>query len=332
MLQSFNSPSDNFIHRLINYYDFENKKIETTKIWTDLLVNFNNLHITLFNEDVESVREVLNNIYLSNSLWGIDWHQPHELIKDYNNILNKTIFNICKDLQIDISENITQDVLLKIEEKTGYSLDFPEFPNRPDIKYYGKNLTARYITCLQVVHHLNKHIKETPKQILEIGAGTGYITYLLGISYPKIKYHIIDLPLISIIHAYIYATRNGEDTICFVNEKEDPNKNLFIYGPNCYEPLLNQKIDLSINHNSFPEISKNYQQKYLELMKKTFTEKSFFFSLNWEPSSEIDQYHTCNACQDAGFKRIYREHFKGDGEWNWRQDFHPYYEEVFILN
>ena len=327
-------PSDILIERIIKFYKSQNLNIQMTGIWNGLIDgNFKDIHNILLTGDIKQVRKAFDEIYSTPTLWGIDWYKTHEMISEYPQVLQKAFSNLGKDLQIEIFNPITEKSIQEIEAKTQFKLDFPLYPERPIITLYGRNIPVRYVTCIQVVERLKNYIKEQPTEVLEIGAGTGYITSIITNMYPNVKYHIIDLPLVSVIHAYIHCTMFGENKIWFVGEEDKANKSLFFYSPSNYENLYNSKIDFAINHNSFPEIHTETQQAYLDLLKQTLNKNGFFFSVNWEPSVLEDQYPTANACVDhGGFERIYRDIFKGDCEWHYKlENYYPYLEEVFKL-
>jgi putative sugar O-methyltransferase len=172
---------------------------------------------------------------------------------------------------------------------------------------------------------LRKHLNEVPQNVLEIGAGTGYFPYLFSQKYPNVKYNIVDLPVISVIQSYIYATMVGEDKIWFHGE-DKTDAQLRIFAPGTINDIEG-KIDVVLNLNSFPEIPSGAQSAYLNRMRELLTDKGFFYSVNWEPQG-LDQTPVKIACSNNGFKNTYRRIFPVESE------VHPstsieFFEEIY---
>lgn len=312
-------PSDQFIKRLVSYYKTHTDS-DCLPIWTGC---YGPLRTWLVNEDVDAIRKKLNSIYIDD-LWGIDYNQ----INSWNIRPYEICFDSCLNIietELGISHGSRENTIKQLETIVGIDLDIPYFPNRPTIQVGGRAIPLRYLVCYYIFLCIKKHLNGTPQNVWEIGAGTGYFPYLFTEKYPTVKYNIVDLPVISVIQSYIYATMVGEDKIWFHGE-DKTDAQLRIFAPGTINDIEG-KIDLTLNLNSFPEMPRSVQSAYLNRMRELLTTEGFFYSLNWEPQG-IDQTPTKIACADSGFKNICRRIFPVESE------VHPstvveFFEEIY---
>lgn len=312
-------PSKQFIQRLVSYYKTHTDS-DCLPIWTGV---YGPLRAWLVNEDLDSIRKKLDSIYIDD-LWGIDYNQ----VNSWNIRPYETCFDSCLNLiasELQITNTSREDTIAHLENIVGIDLDMPYFPNRPVIKVGGREIPLRLLVCYYIFLCLRKNIESTPKNILEIGAGTGYFPYLFIEKYPTVKYNIVDLPVISVIQSYIYAKMMGEDKVWFHGEDET-DAPLRIFAPGTIDDIKGE-IDVALNLNSFPEIPSNIQSIYLNKIRQLLTPKGFFYSVNWEPHG-IDQTPVKIACKNNGFKNTHRRLFQVESE------VHPlttiqFFEEVY---
>ena len=117
----------------------------------------------------------------------------------------------------------------------------------------------------------------------------------------------------------------GEDKIWFHGELQT-DADLRIYSPDVIDEIEGL-LDVALNHNSFPEIPKDAQSRYLEKMKQLFAPKGFFYSVNWEPEG-IDQTPVPIACKTSGMTHIYRKQCPIESHVHSNPSI-PFYEEIY---
>jgi len=121
----------------------------------------------------------------------------------------------------------------------------------------------------------------------------------------------------------------GEDKVWFHGEPTNESANLRIYAPDSIDEIEGL-IDVALNHNSFPEIPQDVQEKYLEKMKQLFSSKGFFYSVNWEPHNS-DQTPVTVACNKNGLTNISRRLFPVESFVH-EQTSIAFYEEIYKSN
>ncbi len=295
------SPSNQFIHRLIDYYK-THTEVSCLPIWTG---TYSHLRELIDKEDIGGLRNKLDTLYIDD-LWGLDYNQQNSWkLPPYESCFNMCIDTMASELKF-YNESIEKTVE-ELEKIVGLRLDIPEFPYRPTIKVGNRDIPLRFAVCYYIFHCLTKNFEYDPSRVLEIGAGTGYFPYLFTQKYPGVKYNIIDLPIISVIQSYIYATMVGEDKVWFHSETPNETANLRIYAPDSIDEIEGL-IDVALNHNSFPEIPQDAQSRYIEKMKQLFAPKGFFYSVNWEPYNS-DQTPVPVACSKNGLRNVSRRIF-----------------------
>ena len=312
--------TDDFLRRVMSYY-----KTHTTNdiipMWRNVLSAFTPLQRAIYADDIHEVRNILSNIYNGVMLWGIDFR--YDAIEDENGYRQRTlkaIQNLANDCMMPCEE-VTDEIISTLESKCGCQLNCPIYPNRPVIQIGNRSIPCRFVTSVHLLYKLRQHINQ-PKEVLEIGAGAGYIAYLFRIYYPQVKYHIIDLPMISVFQSCVYATMVGEDNIWFNGEPKNSDAKLYIYSPNDTHNISDKSIDFCVNHNSFPEIPQSIQIQYLNEIRRVLVDKGFFYSVNWEPEEKKDQTPTYVSCKKLSFVRSHRALFMGE-------DGYSYYEELY---
>lgn len=293
-------PSEQFVKRLISYYKTHTDS-ECLPIWTGV---YGPLREWLTNEDIPAIQKKMETLYIDD-LWGIDYNQQNSWkLRPYEQCFDSCLSIIAEDM--DIKYESREHVISELERLLETELNIPEYPNRPTINVGKRRIPLRFLVCYFIFLRLHHHIRTAPKNVLEIGAGTGYFPYLFLTKYPSTKYNIVDLPIISVMQTYIYATMVGENNIWFHGEPKT-DAQLRIFAPNTINDI-EPGIDLTLNLNSFPEIPRSAQSAYLYRMREIMTDKGVFYSVNWEPAG-IDQTPVVVACNNNGFQNIFRQKF-----------------------
>jgi hypothetical protein len=154
-----------------------------------------------------------------------------------------------------------------------------------------------------------------PTNVLEIGAGAGWIGYLLNrLGIPK--YHTIDLPTVSVMQAYMLAAATSPKEVWLSGEERSGNHSFFIHGLS-EEPgwsWIKGYFQLAINQNSFPEITPGEQTRLVAILERVVQAGDVFLSINHE-SSEREQSRVFDAMSASKeFKLIQRSpHWAREG-------------------
>jgi hypothetical protein len=274
----------------------------------------------------------MDNIYSTGVLWGLDaYHLTNNPTNEYSptselhdNLTQKAIKNLAGTCGLNIQNGISEETINELEKISGISLECNFYPNRLVMIIGNKKVSCRHVTSVQCVYKLKPYIKQAPTDIFEIGAGCGYISRIFMNMYPAAKYHILDLPTVSVIQSYIYAATANEQDVWFYGEPQTPNSRLHIYHS---DSDIDVPFDFVVNHNSFTEIPAESQQKYLKMIKKNLKSGGFFGSVNHEMCVSSGHIPTTTACLSGGFKPIVKEPFNGDFEWEAGPS--PYLFEIF---
>jgi len=115
------------------------------------------------------------------------------------------------------------------------------------------------------------HMIRDAKKICEIGAGIGRTCYW-GSRFGDMEYTIVDLPHINVVHGFYLLKSMGEAVSLY---GETPKKIRILP---CHK-FPDEKFDLVLNQDSFPEIAENIVIDYLNWIKAHATE---FLSINFE--------------------------------------------------
>ena len=183
------------------------------------------------------------------------------------------LFEFCNYLDLKISNTIINSKETNyspIQKGDGLRYYFGKikntnFGNPTTIKYYGIEVDMDYLLSVEEIFFL-KDVLADSKSILEIGAGFGRLTHSIIKCFPNInKYYIVDLDwMLKLSSKYLKK----------VLSKKDFKKVEFIKSED-YMSL--NKIDLTINIDSFQEIDESVIMKYLGFISNN---SQFFYSKN----------------------------------------------------
>lgn len=124
-----------------------------------------------------------------------------------------------------------------------------------------------------------------PNHVLEIGAGIGYLGFLLSQVEAK-SYTVIDLPSSCVFVAWFLAKCLGEHNVWLYGESqsERDEKYVRIFPSTDCAGVAHRKYDVVFNMNSFPEIPPIVQDQYLDIIASCLLPHGIFFSINHENS------------------------------------------------
>lgn len=151
--------------------------------------------------------------------------------------------------------------------------------------------------------------------MVEIGPGHGAVGYVLLKSNPDLKYHTIDLPFMSVVHAYRLSC--VFDTVCFEGEPTT-GKQVIVHGVS--KPTLT--VPLIFNQDSLPEFEISEQHLMLQFIERTLEPGGIFYSVNQE-SSRGGQRRVFDAAMQCPRLKLSRRSPAWDKE-------PAYVEEVFV--
>ncbi len=202
-------------------------------------------------------------------------------------------------------ENIYKDedkLASKINDKLGFEIETPDFENALlKLKLRDGSIHVRDIYALYAALRIKKIVGKKAK-VAEIGGGVGkagYYAYKLGIR----NYSIFDLPHINVLQGY-FLLKSLPNSVSLFGEKEKAIKVL----PDFAFSKPRNKFDLTLNADSFPEISKVIVRNYLADIKNNT--RKYFLSINQEGESSfqsIKQTIVGRVIKEVGgFKKEYR--------------------------
>ncbi len=202
-------------------------------------------------------------------------------------------------------KNIYEDedkLASQINDKLGFEIETPDFENALlKLKLRSGSLHIRDIYSLYTALRVVKIIGKKGK-VSEIGGGVGkagYYAYKLGIR----NYSIFDLPHINVLQGY-FLIKSLPNSVSLFGEKEKAIKVL----PDFAFSKPRNKFDLTLNADSFPEISKVIVRKYLADIKNNT--RKYFLSINQEGESSFSAIKQSVVGrlikESSGFKKEYR--------------------------
>lgn len=208
-------------------------------------------------------------------------------------------------------------VVAKIETAIGIPMDFPDIGAPYGVKANNSLITMEHpehlYVALRISHVVQDYLKDREKQplnLVEIGAGFGGLVYWT-MKLKKIDvdtYTIIDLPLINVLQGYFLAKAFGASTVKLYSENSNNNAMISILPTFAFETEIKKDIDVLINENSMPEMSKAIVKNYILYAKKQVS--GIFFSYNHEAYSVVygkPQVFVPEVVESVGgFKRLSR--------------------------
>jgi len=146
-----------------------------------------------------------------------------------------------------------------------------------------------------LIHQLRGGV---PKNVLEIGAGLGFVGVIMS-KWGAKSYTDIDLPTNALAAAFFFSRCCGEDQVFLGSEPVDPNSRFAsYYSATNFAAAKNRKYDLMCNINSFPEIPNHMQDSYVNLISECLDADGIFLSINHE-NTVLGQRSVTNAMKSC---------------------------------
>ncbi|MSR73735.1 MAG: putative sugar O-methyltransferase [Candidatus Pacebacteria bacterium] len=282
-----------------------NRKIADSEIdaWDDNKMKYHkDLYLILTSNDTQKTAEYLCNMHLQSATYGISGSATEygEMIssgrlRDQKGALTKdALVSFAEALGIlpyeaivpyVIKNNIYVDadtLINKIEKEIGIKIAPPEIDGGLyKLKLKMGSFDPRDFYSLYAAWRIN-HIlgKNTP--ICEIGAGIGKVA-LYASRFGFLNYSIFDLPLINAIQAWYLIKSLPGGRITLYGEKNNTEDSIKIL-PYWEFMRTNNRYALVLNQDSFPEISKEIVEGYLNKIEECTT---YFLSINQEHEAPL---------------------------------------------
>lgn len=176
---------------------------------------------------------------------------------------------------------------------------------------------SEILNALCAVSNLTRDLVWPVSIMLEIGAGHGAVASVILKLDPLVEYHTIDLPFMSVVHAFKLSMEFGEDSVCFEGESS-VGKRVIVHGvskPDLTFPVV-------FNQDSMPEFEIGEQDSMIKYIERVLTQGGIFYSVNQE-SSRGGQRRVFDAANQCPSLRLVRRSPAWDKE-------PAYVEEVFV--
>lgn len=175
----------------------------------------------------------------------------------------------------------------------------------------GKLLEAAYVSAS--IQRLG--LRNAPV-VFEFGSGAGVLVYLLA-RMSSAEFHLSDIPEISALQAYLLAVACGEKSIWFSGENRTTQR-FFIHGTR----LANFGFTFAVNQNSFPELTAEVQDEFLDFISRNLAMGGIVYSWNHESERGGQRRIFCAIQKFKWFHQIQRTpawHRAGYVEEVWRK-------------
>lgn len=167
---------------------------------------------------------------------------------------------------------------------------------------------------------------DNPEQtvtILEIGAGFGRLAEALLNVFPgKLRYIILDAVPGSLMYSYLYLKEAFPELAIgahFLGDSDNSDKFSVYIAPAWHCPKIDGKIDISINIESFQEMSPAHVHHYLELIDRATKSEGLVYLSN------ARNYVNKTGCQ---YPARWRKLYVGNTPRSWSEN-HP--TEIFTV-
>ncbi len=307
---------DEFFARLISFYDQQDEP-EVTDIWKGIFTTFYGaLKVALIDEDIPSLRKILGDAFNDCFLFGLDHGRTNPFYqRDWDAQLIRTA--VTAGLLPAYSPEQSNPLMTKREDLLG---GIESLCCRPiGLKFgpkgmFGVTHGSGIVPCkvlqeLAVYWAARKFSSKRIESVLEIGGGNGTLATVFHLMSPQpLRYSIVDLPLVSVIQAYMIACIAGEESVALVNVdmgKGGPDSRFNIFGLEWPE----YKSQVYINQDSLPEMPWSIAMDYVRAVGIEMPETGFFLSVNHESQVANQNRVFLLAAQNCKLRSVVRAPF-----------------------
>lgn len=295
-------PSLKFIERLIAFYKHQPAP-DLSTIWKGVTSRYHApLVFALDHNNADMVADILAAAYENSLVWGIDdtWPNISRDRQGYIDSWKRQLARLATMVGVLPSNNPEQpfetvqepEILVKeCEAVIGMPFYHTGGGHRPCMEIDGRFIPLKLLNAAAIFWVLQT-LQTDRDGMLEIGAGTGINGDVL-----YRPYHTVDLPVTSVIQAYLLETSNGDGFVTFAGDKDDYG--VRIHGLN--KP--DQPFPIILNQDSMPEMTLAAAQGYLDYIEEHLISNGYFVSINHE-SSAGGQHRVFNLMRERNAFRL----------------------------
>jgi hypothetical protein len=296
-------PSLKFLSRLISFYNRQPSTEDSiSDIWkTARSLHHRSLHQALLSGQAGTVAALLGNVYDGCTMFGLDYGRNvltdsgEEGINVYKSrwidMIKRAAWSlgvipVQNDEQAFNEDHELDQLFLAMEAVLCCPLTHPGGGGAFGIDVNGRFVPYKLLDAACIVGAIQRMYKAGPslELVYELGAGSGMLACLLLRVFPSIaKYVTNDLPIVSVIQAYLLAQVFTEEKILLCGEEPTIRPaRIFIMGQNVEVPSYIKPFDLAINQDSLPEMPHPIQDRYLLHIQDILANRAKFYSVNQE--------------------------------------------------
>ncbi len=317
------------------------KTIDVDDLWQTYIVSKHAdfLQKVMNNQDDEAI-DILNNMFDNELVYGFEaTNSIHDIVftsktakQAIHLMYMSSLVDLCEYLNLLLVENIEQkrmgenvlknpdELLDLLEDKLGLKIKFPAFKDKLfTIQTKRGDFTFRDMTYLYFAIKIKEMFpKKENIRVCEIGGGMGYLAYYLNMLGVK-DVTIVDIPTTSNTSAWFLMKSLPKRKFLFETDKDifADTESIKLITPETFMKAPENRFDVVINSDSFPEINKEIVSGYLDKIRNV-SEK--FYSINHETRSamvDLEMTHNIvpelialvNAGHGKHFKRLSRNLF-----------------------
>lgn len=317
-------PTAEFCSRLIKFYKRHGEwRGHMSVIWSPLVdLVFPHIQSALEKEDRQKLADCLQDVCVQTAMWGVDLptNRSPEGERALRGMWSDAIIDSAASLgvipyfnpqQPNPKEYTHEGMIAAMEVVLGGKLHHRGCAMMAMIKAGDRRIPFKLAEAAQIAGMIQRMMTGLPKVMVEIGAGTAFIGYLMRSLAEQQKvpltYHTVDLPVMGVLQGFLLAQAFGDDQIWFSGEEEKNRRNIQIHG--LIKPEL--KLDCALNQNSFPELPAAEEEEDLKWIEKHLRAGGKFLSINHESDSG-GQFRVFAAIQKCPSLRLtFRQAFIG---------------------
>lgn len=284
-----------FYARLCEFYQRQPAPA-LSPVWEGCQAHNKPLLAALEKRDAAAVESELEQLYMGHRVIGLDWgnemYQGHtERLAVAQAEFERVLFALAASLGVVRYHNPEQDasetweteaVVAACETALGVRLHHPGGGAMTGAVVGDRFIPIKLLYMAVTLASLQRAAPGFHGDSLEVGAGTGMLAYLMGQAAPRgIRLHTLDLPLTSVLQAYLLACAEGADAICLAGERVSRTpQRYYLHG------LLPPPLDwgLVVNQDSLPEFPAGGAAALLLDVTRQTLRGTRFLSVNHESS------------------------------------------------